>query len=139
MSSKSKKWKKAPTPEEIINEAIEREDWFSAFSNAVTYFEHWGYWRLEWYCIKKKIVLGTKLKRLHVSTLVLILYLLRLINTDTYTKMNETMKERNRLIHPISTEAGITYRDKKDKDRATEILDNAKLCIRQLKEGVGKK
>jgi hypothetical protein len=40
MRNKQKRWKKAPTPEEVINKAIEREDWFSAFSNAVTYFEH---------------------------------------------------------------------------------------------------
>jgi hypothetical protein len=64
-------------PEKIINQAIERRDWFSGFSNSVTYFEHWGYWRLKWNCIKEQIDIEEKLKHLHVSTLTLILYLLK--------------------------------------------------------------
>ena len=124
-------------PERVIDEAIEREDWFSAFSNAVTYFEHWGYWRLRWYCIKEKIDIKERIKHLHVSSLVLILYLLRLIDTNTFSKINKTIKERNKLVHPVSTEAGITYRDRKEKDRATQLLTDAKSCIRKLKEGIG--
>jgi len=124
-------------PDKVIDEAIEREDWFSGFSNSVTYFEYWGYWKLRWYCIKEKIELREKLKNLHVSTLTLILYLLKLIDTDTFTKMNKTIKERNKLTHPVSTEAGITYRHKKEKDRATQLLEDAKFCIRKLREGIG--
>jgi len=139
MENKQKKWKKAPTPEEVINEAIEREDWFSAFSNAVTYFEHWGYWKLRWYCVKEEIDIKERLRNLRVSTLTVILYLLKLIDKNTFSKMITTIKERNGIIHPTSTKARITYRGKKDKNRAVQLLEDAKYCIRKLKEGIGKK
>jgi hypothetical protein len=52
--------------------------------------------------------------------------------------MNKTSKERNKLIHPVSTQAGMTYRDRKEKDRAIQLLEDATYCIRKLKEGIGK-
>lgn len=136
MLDKNKKWKKAPSFEEVIDETIQREDWFSAFSNSVTYFEHWGYWRLHWYCIKEKIEIGERLRHLHVSTLVLVLYLLKLIDNNVFSKMSKIVKERNKLIHPVSTESGIFYRDRKEKDRAIELLEDAKYCIKTVKEGI---
>ena len=132
------KYKKAPTPDEIIDEAIKRKDWFSAFSNAVTYFEHWGYWRLEWYCIKENIGFRDRLKHLNVSTLIHILFLLKIIDEDTFSKIIVTIRERNRLIHPASRNSGISYRYRKDRDKATQILDDAKQCIQRIKAGVGK-
>jgi hypothetical protein len=131
-----KKWKKAPTYEEVINEAIQRKDWFSAFSNAVAYFEHWRYWRLTSYCMKEKIHAKEKIKSLSPANLTLILYLLKLVNQDTFSKMTKTILERNKLVHPISRGKGISYRDRKETDRAIEILDDAKVCIKRLKEGI---
>jgi hypothetical protein len=61
MQSKKRRWKKAPTPEEVGGEAIQRGDWSSTFSNAVAYFEHWGYWRLNQYCTKENIHLEEKI------------------------------------------------------------------------------
>ena len=136
MKNDKKKWKKAPSFEEVIDEASQREDWFSAFSNAVTYFEHWGYWRLHWYCIKEKIEIRERLRHLHVSTLVLVLFLLKLIDTNVFSKMSKIIKERNKLIHPVSAESGITYRHRKEKDRAIELLEDAKYCIKNVKEGI---
>ena len=136
MKTDKKNGEKHLSFEQVIDEAIQREDWFSAFSNAVTYFEHWGYWRLHWYCIKEKIEIRERLRHLHVSTLVLILHFLKMIDTDVFSKMNKIIKERNKLIHPVSTESGITYRDRKEKDRAIELLEDAKYCIRKVKEGI---
>lgn len=126
--------------EGIIDDATTREDWFSGFTNSVTYFEHWGYWKLRWYCIKKGIM-GTssekeKLRNLHVSNLVLILHLLKLIDQDTYSRINKIIQERNKLVHP--GRAGISYRDRKQKDRAVELLIDAKACIKKLKQGIGR-
>jgi len=125
---------------EIIDEAIKREDWFSGFTNSVTYFEHWGYWRLWWHCIQKGIdsqALEKRLKNTHVSTIVLILYLLQSIDHDTYSRINKIINERNKLVHPARE--GITYRDRKERDRAIELLNDAKACIKKLKEGIGRK
>jgi len=121
-----------------IDRAIENEDWFSGFSNAVTYFEYWGYWRLHWYCLKEHIEEYGKTKYLNASSLLTILYLLKEIDANTFNKMIKVIKERNKLIHPISTDSGMTYRDTKEKDRATELLNDAKECISKVKEGVGK-
>lgn len=114
----------------VIDKAIQDEDWFSGFANAVAYLEHFGYWLLRWYCIKKKINVKRKIARLRVNTITLILYLLGLIDTRTYSMMNKTIKERNKLIHP--TIAGISYRDRKEKERATELLNDAKFCLEKL-------
>jgi hypothetical protein len=118
-----------------IDEAIEKKDWFLGFANSVTYLEHLGYWLLRWYCIKEKIDISDKLKNLRVSTIALILYLLKLIDMNTFTKINTIVRERNKLIHP--TQVGLSYRDRKEKERATELLKDAKLCITKLKERIG--
>lgn len=117
-----------------IDEPKNKGDWFSAFANAVTYFEHYGYWRLQAYCLKEGMNLETKLKGLRVSRITLILYLLKLIDTNTFSTMNMIIKERNKLIHP--TIAGIRYRNKKEKDRAIQLLEDAKLCLTKSKEGI---
>jgi hypothetical protein len=37
----------------------------------------------------------------------------------------------------VSTEAGITYRNKKEKDRATQLLRDAMFCTDKLRKGIG--
>jgi len=118
-----------------IDAAIEKEDWFLGFANSVSYLEHLGYWLLRWYCIKENIEIKKRLKNLKVSTIALTLYLLKLIDTDTFTKMNTIIKERNKLIHPI--EPGLSYRRQKEKEKAIKLLKDAKHCIAKFKEKIG--
>ena len=126
--------------ERIISTAVEREDWFSAFTNSVTYFEHWGYWRLMWHCIKSEVDLDKKtkdkMKNLSISNLALFLYLLKSIDRGTYMMMNKIISERNRLVHP--GRKGLSYRDRKEKERAIQLLTDAKTCIGKLQENVGR-
>ena len=133
---KPKKTKYFRSHTAAIDNAIKKEDWFSGFSNAVTYFEYWGYWRLHWYCTREKIEEYGKTKGLSASSLLTILYLLKEVDANTFNKMGKVIKERNKLIHPISTDAGMTYKDTKEKDRATELLNDAKECITKVKEGI---
>ena len=105
------------------------------FANSVSYLEHLGYWLLRWYCIKENIEVKKKLKNLRVSTIALTLYLLKLIDTNTFTKMNTIIKERNKLIHPI--ELGLSYRQQKEKEKAIKLLKDAKYCIAKFKEEIG--
>jgi len=121
--------------EGIIDNAIRRKDWFSGFTNCVTYFEHWGYWKLKWYCIKNKINAERKLHSLSVGNIAVVLYLLRAIDQDTYSKMLEVIKERHRLVHPARE--GITYRDRKEEETFARLLNDAKDCIRRIKKGIG--
>lgn len=131
-----KKRKYFRSHEKVIDNAIKNEDWFSGFSNAVTYFEYWGYYRLHWYCIRERIEEYGKTKYLTASSLLNTLYLLKEIDANTFNKMGKIIKERNKLIHPISTNSGITYRDEKEKDRATQLLNDAKECITKVKQGI---
>lgn len=124
----------------IIDDAIAREDWFSGFTNSVTFLEHWGYWKLRWYCVQRGIDRGAlekRLRSLHISNLILILHLLQLIDQDTYSRISKIISERNKLVHP--TRKGISYRNRKEKDRATKLLNDAKDCIVKLKKGIGRK
>jgi hypothetical protein len=137
--SKTSAKKDAYDWEKIIDDAISREDWFSGFTNSVTYFEHWAYWRLHWYFIKNKLdirTLSKKLSRSHVSNLILILYILQAIDKDTYSRINKIISERNKLVHPARE--GLSYRDRKEKDRAIELLNDAKNCIAKIKEEIAK-
>jgi hypothetical protein len=125
----------APTPEEVIDDAIQRQDWFSAFSNAVSYFEFWAYIRLGGYCRKENIHIEQIMKRLTARELNLILYLLKLRDSNIFNKMIKTIQERNHLVHPISTEYGIGYRHRKQRDRAIKPLEDAKYCTKKVREG----
>jgi BMFP domain-containing protein YqiC len=131
-----RKWKRTLTPEEVIDKAIAREDWFSAFSNAVSYFEFWSFWALESYCLKENIDVEQKLKRLPVSTLTLMLYLLKLIDFDTYSKMNIVTRERNRLVHRNIPEKIPIYDGEKKTAEATQLLEDAKQCIRNVRKEI---
>lgn len=131
-----RKWKRTLPPEEVINEAIAREDWFSAFSNAVSYFEFWSFWALESYCLRENLDVEKKLRRMPVSTLTLMLYLLKLIDFDTYSKMNTLIRERNRLVHRNIPEKIPIYDDEKKTAGATQLLRDAKQCIRNVRKTI---
>jgi hypothetical protein len=93
------KYRKAHQPIDVINDAIERKDWFSAYSNAVAYFELWGNQLLTFYCRNEHIYASKMIQKLSVANLVLVLYLLKLIDQNTLSKMNLTIKERNNIVH----------------------------------------
>jgi hypothetical protein len=134
--SPRERWKRTLTPYEVIDEAIEREDWFSAFSNAVSYFEFWNFWAIEAYCLRVNIDVEKKLRRLPASTLVLMLYLLKLIDFDTFSKMNIVIRERNKLVHTNLPEKIPIYDDDKKRAIAIQQLNDAKECIRIVRKTI---
>jgi len=125
-------------PTRVINDAQERRDWFAAFTNAVTYFEHYGYWAIRLYCSRENIQLTRKakdsLKDLGAINIALFLRILKLIDNETYSDMRKIIKERNKLVHP--SRKGITYRDKKKEDNAIRLLDKAKDCIQKIRSTI---
>lgn len=120
---------------EKIDSAIIEEDWFSGFALAVTYFEHYGYWAIRFYCLREKIELTNKadasLKKLGAVQLALFLRVLKLINNQTYSNMKKVVEERNKIVHPGRD--SILYPDKKEKDEATMLLKQAKDCLLQIR------
>jgi|GEM_PF-2892667 len=128
----------APTPELVIDEAIKREDWFSAFSNAVSYFEFWAYIWLWRYCQKENMHIEEIIKGLNARELNLILYLLKLTDSNIFHKMKKTISERNLYVHPEKAEQMLGYRHKEEreeKEKALRILKDAKYCITKVREG----
>jgi hypothetical protein len=126
------------TPELVIDEAIERKDWFSAFSNAVSYFEFWAYIWLWRYCRKENIHIEKIIKGLNVRELNIILYLLKFTDSNIFNKMKKTISERNRYVHPEKAKQMLGYRHKEkkeEKEKALRILEDAKYCIKKVREG----
>ena len=124
-----------------IDEAKSKEKWFLGFTNAVTYFEHYGYWAIRFYCNRKNITLTQKahysLKQLGATELALLLRTLKLITNDTYSKMRSIITERNKIVHP--GRKGIRYAEKKKdkkKHEWTLLLKQAKECLLEIKDAV---
>ena len=125
-------------PYKVIDDCRNREDWFSAFTNSVTYFEHYGYWAIKLYCTRNDVKLTEKatdsLKNLGAANIVLLLRILNLIDNETYSNMRKIIKERNKLVHP--GRKGITYRDRKKKDKAVRLLNQAKESIKKIRSTI---
>lgn len=120
-------------PDKEIQDAIDGEDWISAFATAVSYFEYYGANIIKGRCKSLEIPRYKDIvKNMGASNIILILRLLSLVNEDIYGKMRKTLQERNKLIHP--ERGGIGYRYKKQKDRAKELLEEAKQCIHRIRE-----
>jgi hypothetical protein len=121
-----------------INEAIEKEDWFSGFANAVSYFEHYGYFAIRAYCARQKVELTKtamkSLKDLSVGNIALLLRVLKLIDSKTYSGIKKIVKERNKLVHPARK--GILYRDMKKKETAIRLLNQAKEDMCKIKDTI---
>lgn len=127
--------RKAHPPSAVIDDAINRQDWVSAFSNAIAYFEMWGYWLLRFYCRNEKLYVQKKIEDFRVANLTLVLYLLKLIDQNTFSKMMETIKKRNNIIHAGAKGEFKRFLDEKERIEAITVLENAKYCIEKLKEG----
>jgi len=117
-----------------VDNAVKKEDWFSAFTSVVTYFEHYGYWAVTFYCRRKKITLTEKavesLKRLGAVDLALLLRILDLIDNETYSTMKKTIEERNKIVHP--GQKGIKYVDKQRKEEASRLLNEARESLKTI-------
>lgn len=120
-------------PDKEIQDGIDGEDWVSAFATAVSYFEYYGARTIKGRCRSLEIPRYKDIvKNMGASRIILILRLLALVDKDIYGKMRKTLQERNKLIHP--ERGGIGYRYKKQKDKAKELLEDAKQCIHQIRE-----
>jgi hypothetical protein len=117
-----------------VENELSEEDWFSAFSNTVTYFEYYGYWKVRNRCTSKGIRLSNKeegsLKRLGVANLALFLRMLDLIDSNDFAIIKNTIAERNKIVHP--NQEGIRYLDTKEKKEEEQLLKSAIKCLRDF-------
>ena len=111
-------------PTKRIKDAIVNEDYLSAFSSAVTYFELFGFILLE-RKLKGKVG-GDKLTLVNVPGIIILLYVLDIIEQPTYDTMMKVKGVRNKLIHPVE---GTMY-DPNDEDK--RALSKSIHCIEEL-------
>ena len=115
-------------PENDIQDAIERRDWFTGFAISVSFFEYYGKNIIKDYYENRNMQFNKKmLDGMGASDVIFILRVIENINNDYDAKMKKIIKERNKLIH------NITYRDEKEETRAYDLLKQAIDCIKNIK------
>ena len=115
-------------PAKKIENAIHNEDFLSAFSHAVTYFELFGF-----VILRKKLrgkISGDKLEKLSVHTIIILLCALEIIEQPTYNTMMAVKTVRNKIIHP---EKGIMYEPNDEEKRA---ISKSVECVEELLEKI---
>jgi len=129
---------KAQNPSEVIQRAIDNRDWFFAFSSAVTFFELWGYWRLQQHCEYEKLYAASQIKKLEASNLALVLYLLQLIDQDTHVKITRVIEGKNNFVHPASEVDRLSspYLNEENAKAAETVLRGAIVAIERIKKGL---
>jgi len=128
-----------------IDRAMKNEDWVSGFSHAITYTEHFGIIKIKNYIessVLRKIEneenknavnnqFKDDLKNIGAKNIVLLLFALEIIDSDTYLKLREIITERNKLQHPTRKEIGYRY-IKKEKTKRECLLEEAKAIISEI-------
>jgi len=115
-------------PAKKIKNAIHNEDFLSAFSHAVTYFELFGF-----VILRKKLrgkISSDKLEKLSVHTIIILLCALEIIEQPTYNTMMVVKTVRNKIIHP---EKGIMYEPNDEEKRA---ISKSVECVEELLEKI---
>lgn len=102
------------SPREILEDAIEHEEWFKGIVLSSAFFEHFSS------AILSKITNGginnDKLK-LGLERLMRLLHDFSLVSIEIYSKMREIARERNGLVHNPFKEI--------DKENAIRLIQNA--------------
>jgi hypothetical protein len=119
---------KIQDPCKEIDEARNREDFFSAFALAVSFFEYYGLKILG--SRFSGIVSHDKFERLSANDMTTLLFCTGTISSEIYVKMIEVIKERNKLVHPKIIED-----NKLNRVIADKLLEKAKESIRVLSGG----
>ena len=113
------------SPIKTLRETVKSKEWFKGIVLSVTYFEHFGVLKLKEH-FKGKIDEG-KLKDLGVEQMIILLYGSGLIDGNTYSKMMEIRKKRNKLVHdPWKQQIELDPQD------AEKIIKKAIKCLEIL-------
>lgn len=112
-------------PTAVLNECIEREEWFKGIVLSTAFFEGVGRRILE-NDLKGKIK-PERLKNLGLEQIIMFLYALEKINETTYGKIMEIKGFRNDIVHLESfTEPEM------QPEKAKKIIEKAIGCIEHL-------
>jgi hypothetical protein len=87
-------------PTKDIEDACKSNNYFTAFTLASAYFEY-----------ETNLILGTRfenrislkqIEKWHLQTKIRLLFGLNMVDSATHDKMNEIIKIRNKLVHPVN-------------------------------------
>jgi len=88
------------SPNEVLRMAIENEQWIAGIVLSTMYFEHFGIEKL-----KEKFrgrIEPERIENLHLEAVIMFLLASGIIDENTYSKMLEISKERNKIVHRIT-------------------------------------
>jgi len=109
-------------------------DWKPAIILAATYVEKYGIERLQKFFEGKEVDLSGKFETFSLSDVSILLYGLNLIDSKTYTHMNQIWCERRSIIHQKGRIPKGDYLGDEANTKYTPMLRNATQIIRTLSD-----
>ena len=100
MDERDRKMRLQINPTKDVEDEYKSNNYFTAFALASAYFEY-----------EMNLILGTrfenrisleKIERWSLQTKIRLLFGLNMVDHSTYEKISETIKIRNRLLHPVN-------------------------------------
>jgi len=110
------------SPPEILQDAIDKGEWFKGMVLSAAFFEHFGSLKLKNH-FQGRISEG-KIDGLGLSEIIIFLFGLKLISQTAYAKMIEVKDKRNDLVHKPFTEV--------KSEEARRLVQNAIECLKEL-------
>lgn len=110
------------SPRDILEDTIEKGEWFKGIVLSAAFFEHFGSLRLRNHF--QGTISEDKIKNLTLMEIIIFLFGLKLIAQPSYTKMIRVKEKRNDLVHEPFT--------KVDPEEAKHLIQDAIECLKEL-------
>ena len=129
-------------PLDLLKETIDNQDWFKGLILSTTFFEMFGLMMLDSYFRQGKKgpeqhkIVADFLARLRLMKLIQLLYLCDFIKLETYRKMKNIVKERNKWIHRAQRGkrdfAYLIDVEEEDTEKIMNLIADAIDCLKEL-------
>jgi len=116
-----------PAAHNTLNHFISDKKWFSGVIIAASFLEFFGKTRLLWKyenVISKKKILDMNLEDVITS-----LFISKIIDQSTYTKMEEIRRARNKTVHHLDVAYELILQKSKGIKKAETIIKKAHECL----------
>lgn len=128
-------------PISLLKDTLEKHDWFKGLIMSTTFLEMFGFLTLQTYYEQKvnrehHKKIGKFFHRIGLERIITLLYFSGLIKRDTYTKMIEINKARNKLVHHVRriNDNEFAFEDKIDGNFEKKAIKQIKSAIKCLEE-----
>lgn len=81
----------------VLQDCIKNKEWCKGIVFATTFFEHFGFHRLDE--LYREKLCSEDLRRLNLGEIIILLFVSGVIDKSTYAKMKEISNFRNKIVH----------------------------------------